>query len=79
MGYSKHGEIERFWPDDDDSTIYICEDATLSEITDKINEKWPGTSLDDIQISSKYIHTNCLTYDLYDSSDWTNFIVISKL
>lgn len=32
----------------------------------------------EFEITSEYIHTSCLGYDLYDSSDYTHFIVITK-
>jgi len=35
--------------------------------------------LEDIQITSEKIHTGCLTYDLYDSSDYTEFVILTRV
>ena len=66
------------WPEDDENTIYIEDSATLADIQQKIEEKWGNVAFNDISITSEYIHTHCLTYDLYDSNDWTRFIVIRR-
>ena len=69
--------IKNFWPQNTNETIYIERNLTLSEIIDVCKEHF-GDKFDEekIKISSEYIHTNCITYDLYDSSDYTNFIVV---
>lgn len=35
--------------------------------------------LEKLQISSKRIHTRCITYDQYDSADWDNYIILEKV
>lgn len=81
MGYSTRngGLITDYWPDDDENTIYISEASypTLDEIISKAREKW-GQEVDftNIVIRGEKIHTSCITYDLYDPSDYTNFVVI---
>lgn len=86
MGHGTRGgalghTIRTFWPDDDENTMYL--DATqiwsLTDIQARINEKWPGVSSDNITISSEEINTDCLGYDAYDPSDWTNFLIITRL
>ena len=83
MGYGiRDRSIRTYWPDDNEKTIYIAaawQALSLQEIMDKAQEKWPGCSLSDISITAEYIHTDCLSYDQYDSSDYTNFIVITKI
>lgn len=39
-----------------------------------------GDNIDffDLEITAEYIHTRCLTYDLYDPSDYDNYIVITR-
>lgn len=79
MGYSTRngGQIQDFWPDDDDETIYIQSYSTINELIEKAKAKWgDNVSLDDVTISSEHIHTYCLTYDSYVSSDYTDFTVI---
>jgi hypothetical protein len=76
------GGIRTFWPDDTDTTMYIqtsdTASPTLFELMDKIQDKWPGTSLENITITAEKIHTDCLGYDLYDPMDYTDFILITK-
>jgi hypothetical protein len=51
----------------------------LSDILARIEEKWPGSSSDRIKISSMEMNTDCLGYDSYDPSDWTEFLIIEKV
>lgn len=79
MGYSTRngGQIQDFWPDDDENTIYVQSDSTFNQLIDLIKKKWGSdVSLDDVTISSEHIHTECLYYDSYVSSDHTDFTVI---
>lgn len=83
MGYTTRPgtQIQDFWPDDTDTVMHIQCDSmppTLAELMDKINEKWPGSSMENITIEARKIHTYCLGYDLYDPMDYTNFIIITK-
>lgn len=82
MGYSyrNNGQIKDFWPDDDENTIYrVSGSDSLQDLLTLAQEKWPGVSLEDIQITSEKIHTSCLTYDLYDSSDYTEFVILTRI
>lgn len=78
MGYgTRDGGIKTFWPDDDDKTIYIDRDLSLSEIIKIAKEKWgDGVDFDNLTIGSEYINTDCLGYDRYDPIDYTQFVVI---
>jgi len=80
MGYSQRGEITDFSPDDTDKVMYIvsCTIFSMEELINRIKEKWPNTSMADIEISAEYIQTQCLYYDRYDSGDYTNYIVITN-
>lgn len=79
MGYYKNQSgIDCFEPDNDTTTLYIRAGCgyTLSEIFEKCKEYFgESTSLDNIEITSEKIHTDCIYYDLYDSSDYTDYIV----
>jgi hypothetical protein len=83
MGITEHrhpgGVIHRFWPDDDENTIYIAGSESLVEILRRAQEKWPDGTQDQISIEADYIHTDCLYYDLYDSGDWTRFLIVRRL
>jgi len=65
-----------FWPEDTATKIYIPGDCDMETILERIQAKWPGTNLSNITIEPDYIHTTCLGYDLYDPSDYTNFLII---
>lgn len=72
--------IKTCWPEDTENDIYISanySDVPLSEIIENVKEKWPNATFDDISIAAEYIHTSRITYDLYDASDYTNFLHIS--
>lgn len=76
--YSNNGQIKNFWPDNDDKTIYIVSAIeSLADIILMVRQKWPDATLDDVRIEAKNIHTSCLTYDQHDSSDYTEFLVIT--
>lgn len=81
MGYGtrNNGQIKTFWPDDTENEFYIAGSATIEDITKRCREKW-GWDFDwsHIRITPEHIHTDCLTYDLYDSGDWTHFLCITK-
>lgn len=86
MGYGTRpnrlgGDIRTFWPDDTDTEMYLDASQiwTLSEIQARIEEKWPGASNENIIMTAEKIHTDCLGYDLYDASDWTDFIIIRRV
>jgi hypothetical protein len=80
MTYStrNNGQIKDYWPDNNESTLYLTGELTLSDLISSITEHFGSSDLDKFTLSSEYIHTSCLTYDQYDSSDYTNFIVITK-
>lgn len=82
MGYTyrNNGKITDFWPDNTENEIYIQNDygMSLDVLLEVIREKWEGVSFEDLEITSENIHTRCLTYDCYDSADWTQFIIISR-
>jgi hypothetical protein len=79
VGYSyrNNGQIKSFWPDDTENTIYKSNEPSVFELLEDIKEKWPDADLNDVIISSEYIHTDCLTYDRYDPLDYTEFVVVT--
>ena len=68
-----------FWPEDTEEEFFLAFGATFEEILDQAIEKWGIASSDfsRIQIEAAYMHTSHLSYDLYDSGDYTNFLCIS--
>lgn len=73
--------IRTFWPDDTDEEFFIEASARMSDIMERAREKW-GDKVDgdspfeNVGIEAEYIHTDCLGYDRYDSSDYTKFLRI---
>lgn len=85
MGYSTYigrngAVVNHYYPDDNENTMYIKADQSwaLSDIHAKIEDTWPGVSLENIRLSSVNIHTHYIGSGGYDLSDYTNFIVIHK-
>jgi hypothetical protein len=81
MGYGtrNNGQIKTYWPDDTEKEIYITSDGctTLEKIHCMAVNKWgPAVNWGDIRVEGRKIQTDCLAYDFYDPSDWTDFIVI---
>ena len=75
-----NSEIVDFQPDNDENTIYVlaCDNSiTLTDLIDIAREKW-GTWGNDISISAEHVHTRCIYYDRYDSSDYDDYIVLRK-
>lgn len=77
FGTRNNGQIKTFWPDDTETEMYITESASLADIVGRCVQKWPGFLFSDITIESKFIHTDCITYDLMDWGDYTNFLCIT--
>lgn len=77
-GSRNNGQIKTYWPDDTDTCFYLTDGYTLLDIIDKVKEKWGDIDMSNIDITAERIHTDCLTYDLYDAGDWTNFTVVTK-
>ena len=69
-----------FWPKDTETTKYICGSISFTDLILRIREFWPNAAIimDNFEISTEYIQTSCIGYDLYDASDYTSFIVITK-
>jgi len=85
MAYTEHkhsgGTIIRFWPDNTTTEMYLmgCYSPSLKDIIEKAMEHFGECSLEELEITPEHIHTDCLYYDRYESSDYTNFIKITKI
>jgi hypothetical protein len=84
MAYSDHkhagGTITKFWPDDTSTELFIESDRvySLGELQNKAMRHFGDVTLNELLVTAEYIHTDCLYYDQYDSSDYTKFIKITK-
>ena len=78
---SRHGgSIRTFTPDDTKDTIYINAcfgGGPYSVIKERIQEKWPGITDDELLFGAEHINTDCIGYDKYDPSDYSDYIVIT--
>lgn len=84
MGYGTRNDgsaIRTYWPEDTATTMYINPGlaTTVYDILSRTQRKWPGTSLEDLSITTEHIQTNCIGYDRYDPNDYTTFIVIELI
>lgn len=74
MGYTQDGQIKNFWPDNTPDCLYIHGEVTLDEMLKWAREHFGGRfDPAKLMITPEYIHTRCLTYDLYDSGDYDLF------
>lgn len=73
--------METNYPKDDEKTIYLEDNGGISfeQISNSIKEKWGEVNPKLIEITSEYRHVTCLTYDLYDPTDYQNYIIINNL
>lgn len=51
--------------------------TSLQCLIDAINSKWPGISLDNVDITPYHHHEFAVGYDLYDWSDYVTYLYIS--
>jgi hypothetical protein len=84
MGYIKRpgSLITDYWPDDGPDHFWLTSSrqSSIAAIIEMAKERWgQDIDLNDISIESEEIHTSCITYDLYNPSDWTDFIKISRM
>ena len=80
IGHFGH-TIQKFWPDDDENTVYLTSDTqhSLAGIIQMCREKWPDTDFNDLVFESDEIQTDCLGYNRYDPIDYTDFIIIRRV
>ncbi len=70
--------MRNYTPTSTKDTLYILREVSLSDLLSTVKEKWGvDVNLEDIEISSEFIHTRCLGYDLHDHSDWDEYLVIT--
>lgn len=65
------------FPVDTDEGFWVPYGTDLATLLKLISDKWPGKDLDSVQISPVHHHEFSIGYDLYDSSDYVNYLYIS--
>ncbi len=67
-----------YWPENTEDTLYFPYETNLQSLLDSIKKVWPEVSLDDVTIEAQHIHTDHIGYDLYDSTDYNDFVVVTR-
>ncbi len=67
-----------YWPENTDDILYFPYETNLQSMLDEVKKIWPEVSLNDICIEARHIHTDCIGHDQYDSSDYTDFVVVTR-
>lgn len=71
------------YPESSETILYIRSgySLTLQELIEQaqIHFKDDYIDLNTLQITSEKIHTRCIGYDLYDGSDWDDYIIIERV
>lgn len=76
-----HPAQREILPQDTPNKIYIeCLGDTLNDIFAVCQDKWGNSvGLDQLKIDHEHIQVKCFGYDQYDSSDYRNYFVITKV
>ena len=78
MGYFKHNDGTKYFsPDNTDTELWLnasYDSFSFEELKEIILARWPDADTNKVNISTEYIHTDCLDYDLYDPSDYTLYL-----
>lgn len=67
-------------PEDSESELWIEDlggNISLSDLLNKAKDKWPDASLEDIAVSAVKHHQYNIYYDLYDPSDYVEYVVLN--
>lgn len=81
MGYyTNRSGIKKFKPDDTENDLWVWGELDMDELMQSINDHFgDDVKLRELKITSEYIQTSCIGYDLYDPSDYTNFLHITRI
>lgn len=79
MGYVKSGGQTDHFPEDTDKEMWIEDNGglTLLGMIERVQQKWPGLSLADVNIRPVNHHQYCIYYDLHDAGDYVPYLVFS--
>jgi hypothetical protein len=77
--FKNDGKTRNYQPDDTENCFFIQGSASIAEIKERLRQKWPGVSMDNIRITPEHIQTRCLGYDLYDYFDYDDFLCIERI
>lgn len=81
MGYyTDRNGIKNFAPNDTVNDLWIWGEMDMEELMQSITDYFgEDAKLSDFKITPEYIQTSCIGYDLYDPSDYSNFLHITRI
>ncbi len=67
-------------PQNDESNVYLYgEEKSLEEIIAAAREHFgEDVEFSNLSVTREHFHARCIGYDLYDRSDYDDYIVISR-
>lgn len=71
-----NGSVVNRYPVDNDTTMWCSGDIDLQTLINLAKEKWPDVEFSDIEVQSVNHHQYSIYYDLHDSSDYVQYIVL---
>jgi hypothetical protein len=75
----KDGGSTNCYPVDDENTMWIqTSEITLAEIVGAYKSKWPDAEFYEISVTPYHHHQYSIYYDLHDSSDYVDYIILSR-
>jgi hypothetical protein len=69
-------------PQDTEDKIYIEVSGidTVNDLISKSQDKWgEEVNLDKLKIEHEHIQVKCFGYDLYDSGDYRNYFILTRV
>lgn len=75
--YEERGGATDSIPVDNDKTMWLIGNQPVSFLMAKAKDKWPDVNFADINIEAVHHHQYCIYYDLHDSSDYVDYLVLS--
>lgn len=83
MGYSTDlWGRQSYWPDNSDNKLYIASPLGCNphELVRMCQQHFgDSVDMDKLEITAETLHTQNLSYDIYDPGDYTNFLVITRV
>lgn len=75
--YEQDGRMTNCFPVDEEDTMWVQSGKTVKDLMELAKEKWPDIAFEDISIDSVHHHQYSIYYDLHDSSDYVDYLVLS--
>lgn len=78
MKYVKNGGSTDCFPEETDNELWVGSGyLTIESLIELSQKKWPTKSLSDIKIEAVNHHEYNIYYDVYESGDYVDYIVLS--